>query len=221
MNEIWMALTPILLADMVNPVLFAFMVYAVSTQRPIINSTAILLGHTLAYFCAGLVIALGFERISVRLENPHNVDFIISLLIGILLLWVAFSSTKKTEKRNKEDSGELSPFKALGLGAVVNFVGIPFALPYFAALDQILKADLAMPESLLILVSYNLLYALPFVIVPILVIAIGERSKPLLQRINDLLERFNRFLMPVLLFLVGVFLISDAITYFVTGIGLF
>lgn len=221
MNEIWMALTPILLADMVNPVLFAFMVYAVSTQRPIINSTAILLGHTLAYFCAGFVIALGLERISVRLENPHNVDFIISLLIGILLLWVAFSSTKKTEKRNKEDSGELSPFTALGLGAVVNFVGIPFALPYFAALDQILKADLAMPEPLLILVSYNLLYALPFVIVPILVIAIGERSKPLLLRINDLLERFSSFLMPVLLFLVGAFLVSDAITYFVTGIGLF
>ena len=221
MNEIWMTLAPILLADVVNPVLFAFMVYAVSTQRPIINSTAILLGHTLAYFCAGLVIALGLERIATRLANPQQIDFIISLLVGILLLWVAFRSTKKTDQQQDKKNTSLTPFKALGLGAVVNFVGIPFALPYFAALDQILKANLAMAESLLILVSYNLLYALPFIIVPILVIAIGERSKPLLQRINDVLMRFSSFLMPVLLFLVGVFLISDAVTYFVTGIGLF
>ncbi len=68
------------------------MVYAVSTQRPIINSTAILLGHTLAYFSAGIIIALGLERIINRLENPHHIDFIISLLIGILLLWVTFRS---------------------------------------------------------------------------------------------------------------------------------
>ena len=221
MNEIWISLAPILLADVINPVLFAFMVYAVSTQRPIINSTAILLGHTLAYFCAGLVIALGLERISVRLANPQHIDFIISLLVGFLLLWVAFRSTKKTDKQQNKKNTNLTPFKALGLGAVVNFVGIPFALPYFAALDQILKADLAITDSLLILVSYNLLYALPFVVVPILVIAIGERSKPLLQRINNVLARFSSFLMPVLLFLIGAFLIGDAVTYFVTGIGLF
>ena len=59
MYEIWLSLGPILLADVVNPVLFAFMVYAVSTQRPIINSTAILLGHTLAYFSAGLASSAG------------------------------------------------------------------------------------------------------------------------------------------------------------------
>jgi len=220
MNETWLTLAPILFVDVLNPVLFAVMVYAVSTQRPIINSTAILLGHTLAYFSAGIIIALGLERFINRLENPHHIDFIISLLIGILLLWVTFSSNKKTGQQQNKNNTDLTPFKALGLGAIVNFVGIPFALPYFAVLDQILKADLAMPESLLILAIYNLLYALPFVIVPLLVITIGERSKPILLRINDSLERFSSFLMPVLLFLVGIFLISDAITYFVTGQGL-
>ncbi len=220
MNETWLTLAPILFVDVLNPVLFAVMVYAVSTQQPIINSTAIVLGHTLAYFSAGIIIALGLERIINRLENPHHIDFIISLLIGILLLWVTFSSNKKTSQQQNKNNTDLTPFKALGLGAVVNFVGIPFALPYFAVLDQILKADLAMPESLLILAIYNLLYALPFVIVPLLVITIGERSKPILLRINDSLERFSSFLMPVLLSLVGIFLISDAITYFVTGQGL-
>lgn len=220
MYEIWLSLAPILLADVVNPVLFAFMVFAVSTQRPVINSTAILLGHTLAYFSAGIVIALGLERITVRLANPHHIDFIISLVVGILLLWVAFLSSKKKDKQQNKENTDLTPLKALGLGAVVNFVGIPFALPYFAALDQILKADFTVAEALIVLASYNLFYALLFLIVPALVITIGERSKPVLQRINEVLDRFSRFLMPILLFLVGAFLISDAITYFVTGKGL-
>ena len=221
MIEIWAVLAPILIADIINPVLFAFMVYAVSTKHPIVNSSAILIGHSLAYFCAGIILALGLGRISERLANPQHIDFIIELVIGLLLLIVALRSTKKTEKRRKEDSKDLTPIKALGLGAIVNFVGIPFALPYFAALDQILKADFTVTEAVLVLISYNLLYALPFVIVPILVASIGERSRPLLQRINDALDRFSSFLMPVLLFLVGLGLVADAISYFVTGEGLF
>ena len=221
MIEIWAVLVPILIADIVNPVLFASMVYAAGTKRPIINSVAMLLGHTFAYFCAGLILALGLERISDRLANPQQIDFIIGFLIGILLLWIGFSSGKKPEKRRDKDVSNLTPVKALGLGAIVNFVGIPFALPYFAALDQILKADLTTAESVAVLAGYNLLYPLPFIIVPVLVATIGERSQPVLQRMNDLLDRVSRYLMPVLLLLVGLALATDAIIYFVTGEGLF
>ena len=221
MNEIWAVLIPILIADVVNPVLFASMVYAAGTKRPIMNSGSILLGHTLAYFCAGLVLALGLDQITDRLLNPQQVDYFIGLLIGILLLGVAFRPRKESKKSTTVGSGDLTPLKALGLGAVVNFVGIPFALPYFAALDQILKADLAATESVIVLIGYNLLYPLPFIFVPALVSVFGERSGPLLQRINDLLNRVSSFLMPVLLFLAGIALVIDAIRYFVTGEGLF
>ena len=78
-----------------------------------------------------------------------------------------------------------------------------------------------MTEAVLVLISYNLFYALPFTIVPILVTTIGEKSRPILQRINDTLERFSSFIMPILLFLVGLSLVIDAINYFVTGKGLF
>ena len=66
MNEIWPSLVPILLTDIVNPVLFAFMVYAVSTDRPIANSSALLLGHTVAYFVVGIVLATGLEQPSTN-----------------------------------------------------------------------------------------------------------------------------------------------------------
>ena len=71
----------------------------------------------------------------------------------------------------------------------------------------------------MVLVGYNLLYALPFVIVPLFALAFGERGKPLLQRINDVLIRISDFLMPILLALVGLVLVADTVSYFIIGKG--
>ena len=101
------------------------------------------------------------------------------------------------------------------------FVGVPFALPYFAAINQILKANLTSLAALSLLEGYNILYALPFLIVPALVAMLGERGRPLLQRINNWLGRASAFLMPVILGLGGLALVSDALLYFAAGNGLF
>lgn len=221
MLDLWAVLFPILLADIVNPVLFAFLVYATASERPILNSSALLLGHTVAYFVVGIVVALGLERISSYLANPSFIDYVIGLIIGLLLLWVAVSSAKKSKQKRPEQSGSLSPVSAFSLGAVVNLVGAPFALPYFAAIDQILKANLITVEVLSLIVAYNILYALPFSVVPTLVAILGERGLPLLQRINNWLDRVSTFLMPIILGLVGLALVADALLYFATGKGLF
>jgi hypothetical protein len=62
---------------------------------------------------------------------------------------------------------------------------------------------------------------LPFTLVPLLALALGERSRPLLARINEKVDRLSAFLMPVMLGLVGVALVADAMRYFATGEGLF
>ena len=82
-------------------------------------------------------------------------------------------------------------------------------------------SNLTVAESLIVLVGYNVLYALPFAAVPVLVATVGGSSRPLLQRINHGLDRVSSYLMPVLLSLVGVALVTDAISYFATGSGLF
>lgn len=221
MTEIWAVLVPILLTDVVNPVLFAFLVYAAGTHRPVLNSSSMLLGHTLAYFGAGLAIGLGYDSIVERLTNPRHGDYLLGLVVGILLLFVAIPSRKQAGSGKAKYSGELTPLTALGSGAIINFVGIPFALPYFAALDQMLKADLTSMQALLMLVAYNLLYALPFAMVPVLSALYGEQSRELLQRLSASLDRASRYLMPVLLAAVGIALIADAVRYLVTGTGLF
>ena len=219
--EVWTVLFPILLTDVVNPVLFAFMVYAAGSNRPVLLSSSMLLGHTAAYFSAGILLALFMETIAARLANPHMIDFVIELILGFALLWLAFGSKKNTGKRPDEETPDLTILSAFVFGAVVNFIGIPFAVPYFAAIDQVLKTDLSTTEVVLMLLSYNLAYALPFALVPVLSAVMGERAKPILGRINEVLDKVSGFLMPAMLGIIGLALLADALKYFFTGSSLF
>jgi cytochrome c biogenesis protein CcdA len=217
MIELLPNLAPLLIVDLLNPVLFALLVLAAGTNKPYANSVSLLAGHTFAYFTSGIVIALGLNRITDRLNNPLPVDFVIGLLIGLLCLWAALASRDGKASEERSPERELTPAYCFGYGAVVNFLGVPFALPYFAAVDQILKANLSVETSVLVVAIYNITYALPFLLVPIAVAILGERSKPILERINNALISLVDKLMPIMLFLIGAALTADALTFFVTG----
>lgn len=219
--ESWNVLLPILLTDIINPVLFAFMVYAAGGKRPVLLSSAMLLGHTAAYFGAGVVLALFMEKITGYLAEPHTIDFVIGLVIGLVLIWLAFKVSKDSGKRPDEEAPQFTVVSAFMFGAVINFIGIPFAVPYFAAIDQILKADYSAAEATMVLLSYNLAYAVPFLVVPALVLVMGKNAKPVLEKINAFLDRVSGFLMPLLFGLIGLALVVDAIKYFYTGTPLF
>jgi cytochrome c biogenesis protein CcdA len=217
MIELIPALAPLLIVDVLNPVLFALLVLAVSSAKPIANSVAFLSGHTLAYFLSGVVIALGLERITERLNHPLPVDFIIELSIGLLCLWAAFASRGGKASAEKIPERPLAPAYCFGYGAIINFIGVPFALPYFAATDQILKANLTVESSVLALAIYNIAYALPFLLVPVAVAVVGDSCKPVLEKINNLLISLVDKLMPIMLFLIGAALTADAVSYLISG----
>ena len=220
MFELLPTLFPILLVDILNPVLFAVLVFAAGSSRPVTNSSAILIGHTLAYFVAGVAISHGIEQVTERLANPQRIDFILSGIVGLGLLWMVVRTKKDGAPTASEPEWELTPAKCLGFGAVINFIGVPFALPYFAVVDQILKANLSTAESFSTLAIYNVGYALPFVVVPATVAISGESAKPLLDKINGFLARASDIVMPWMLGLLGLALLADSIAYFYRGEGL-
>jgi threonine/homoserine/homoserine lactone efflux protein len=220
MLELIPSLIPLLIVDILNPVLFALLVVAVGTERPIANSSAFLAGHTIAYFVSGIVIALGLERITARLDNPQAIDFFVELAIGVLCLWAALAARGGKASEERRPEGELTPVSCFTYGAIVNFIGVPFALPYLAAIDQILKANLSAEASIVMLGAYNLSYALPFAMVPLFVAIRGDASKPMLEKISSVLVRIADKVMPLLLLLLGIALIADAISYLVTGASL-
>ena len=210
-------LLPLLLIDVLNPMLFALMLVAIGTSKPFANSLSFLAGHTASYFVSGVLIALGIDRILERINNPHPVDFVLEHLVGLACLWVALKARDGGASQQEEPPGQLTPVYCFGYGAMINFIGVPFAVPYFAAVNQVLKANLSTESSVLVLALYNAAYALPFLMVPIAVALIGERSKPVLQKINEVLVKLVDTLMPILLLLVGIALSADALSYLITG----
>jgi len=214
-------LFPILLSDVLNPVLFAFMIYAVGSRRPVITSSAMLLGHTAAYMTCGVLLAYTIEKLSERLANPQFIDFVIEFVVAIALLWLVLRTRKDKGKRPDEQTPEFTVGKAFAFGAVINLIGIPFAVPYFAAIDQLLKSDLDTAGVVIALVAYNLVYALPFALIPVLTMIMGDRSKPILARINGYMEKAGDIVMPLLLLAIGLALLVDSIWFFIRGESFF
>jgi len=212
---------PILLADIINPVLLAAVIFALGNRKPILFSTMLLTGWLVVYFGSGIVIAIGLESIMSFLSNPRPIDFYIELIVAVLLVWFGIKfllqKKEKSTKQNFEDKNTLSASGAFVIGASINLIGMPFAIPYFAVLDQILKADLGWTASLFTLLIYNLLYILPFVVLIVIKLTMGKKSDQLLQTINNWMEKIGRILLPLMMILGGIALFVDAIMYFVTG----
>ena len=216
---------PILITDIINPVLLAAVIFSLGSKKPFLNSIFILLGWFLLYFAAGIAIALGLDAVIELLVNPRPVDFYIEIVIGVLLLWLGLSMIfKKKPKQKKpkyDEAASLTPLKAFWTGALINIIGLPFALPYFAVIDQILKADLNWIPSLILLLIYNILYVLPFALMLLIRILFPERSNAIFGKINSVMERIADVLMPFIFIGIGGLLVADAVLFFVKGIPLF
>jgi len=219
--SLWAVLAPILLVDLLNPVLLAAVTYALGTQRAIANASAIILGHTATYFAVGIGLALGIESLQQRLQNPEPTDFAIEIALGVILLGVGFAMTRTSGPPAVERGAGPSPWACFGMGAVINLIGIPFAVPYFGAIGQILKADLSAPEAFAVLGVYNLLYPLPFAAVVAARAMAGERADEPLRKLTDLVNRAGAILGPGMLLLLGAAFLADGVWYFLRGQPLF
>jgi cytochrome c biogenesis protein CcdA len=223
--ELFLVLLPILFTDVINPVLLAATIFALGSARPYVNSLLILIGWLLLYFTAGIGLALGLEQISSYLANPRPLDFIIELVVGLALLaWGLWLALKKPQPGKDADYGEaaaLTGAQSLVIGAGINLIGLPFAIPYFAAIDQILKADLTSFAAIIWLLGYNLLYILPFALLIIGRAVLGKDADKGLARLNAWMEKAADFILPVMLLIIGGALLADAMAYFVSGMPLF
>lgn len=221
MSDLILILTPVLLSDVANPVLFALLVYLAAGPRGVLLSSAALAGHTAAYFSSGVLIAFAFAEITEFMNNPSTLGYVIGGVLGIALLYVAWLSTREAPASEPDDATSETPLSAFITGAIVNFIGIPFGLPYFVAIDQILKAELSLMGSLGMLAGYNLAYMAPFLLVPILTLIMGPNARGVLEKMSAWVEKIGGVLLPLILAGLGVFLILDAGFYFATGEGLY
>ncbi|MGE0634658.1 MAG: GAP family protein [Pseudobdellovibrionaceae bacterium] len=210
-------LLPILISDIINPVLLAGMIYGLGSQHPFVNTWIISLSFFLSYLAAGLLIAVGLEQLTEILQLTKDFDYTLEFILALLLLyfaWRMYSTENQYPEQDLPHKKRMSQRDALLLGLQINIVGLPFALPYLAAIDQILKANLPALTSFLFLLLYNLLYILPFTSLIFIRWYYKRESDSIFQSINKGVDHFTQKYLPVIFLILGLILIEDCVSYF-------
>lgn len=207
--------------DSLNPSAIALQVYLLGTTKPIPRSLAFVIGIFLAYWTSGLLAVLGLNQFiqtviansGISLSTP--LLYTIQLLIGIILLVVGITLRIPAQTEPVKAPTKLTLARTFLLGMSVTVLELPTALPYFAAIEQIARANLDLLSITSILALYNLIFVLPPIALVVLYLVFHRQSfvLSLLQRINRSIAIYSPHILRFVLLGLGIFLIADCLSH--------
>ena len=192
-------------------------------SRPIAGAAGFLAGIFAVYAGAGFLLLVGFDALfdavgpslSRWWNQPNTPELILQIIVGGLMLGFAWRLAKSRQSRGRPDLPEaISPASAFVLGGGLTVVGLPGALPYFGAIDQILRADLSIVASVAALVFYNVVFLTPLATLLVVRLLFPAHSGAIFGRVASLAERWGRHLIVLILLGVGLVLVADGVGWF-------
>ena len=222
MLDLLAVLTPIGLLDSASmiPISIVMLAVLLTGPSPLVKSTALLFGIFIAYLACGLLILLGlqnlFDQLSVYTlrvwKNPETEELVFQILIGIVLCVFGVRIATARKRRAQKQVASVMTAGQVGLsGAVVTLTGLPGALPYIAAIDLILRSDVTLLQQTLAVGYYNVVFVLPMVVIVVLCLIAGERSRAILDAIRSFIDAWGQRLIVILLLILGITLIADGV----------
>jgi len=217
------ALTPISLIDSLSLLPFAVVVLAVllSGPKPYLSSVSFLLGTVLSYFAAGVLIVFGLGELLQKFttgivhwfNNPRAIDYILSMVVGVALILLGYRWAIARRKRaeRKQVSAGMTPGSAFVMGAGATIAGIWGALPYFAAIDQIMKADVSYAEGVIALAYYNVVFVSLAVALLLIRAVAGSRADGLFNAVTQLFEIWGKRVLVALMIVLGSVMLADGV----------
>lgn len=228
MLELLLTLTTISLLDSMSAVPIALIPLAIilNGRYPISGSLSFIFGGFLVYFIFGVLILFGLDTlideyavkfIDYMQSEPNSIELVIQIFIGFLMIYFSRQLSKKATPYNKTESykSDITPAQAFTLSASINILGMWGALPYFAAMAQVLKADLETTSMIWVLIYYNFIFALPLLGFIILRVIMREKATDLLQKISCFFTHWGKKILIVSLYFLGFLLIADGIGWFI------
>ena len=225
MNALLAVLTPIALVNSLSilPGGIAGVVAALAGRQPVLTASAFVAGKFVPHFAFGLLLTFGldaaFDRIGVWTrdvwQDPATPVVVRQLIIGAVMVVFGYRLSRVSQHRSDgASSTPMTPFRAFSVAAGLTLVGLPGALLYFAAIDQILRADLMALGIVKAVLYYNVIYLLPLMLIVLSRGLLGTRVDPIFRAVPRFLQRWGKQLMFFGLLGVGVVLAVDAITWF-------
>ena len=225
MNALLAILTPIALINSVSilPGGIAGVVAALGTRKPILTARAFVAGKFVPHFAFGLLLTFGldaaFDRLGVWTrdvwQDPATPVVVLQLIIGAVMVVFGYRLSRVSQHRSDgASSTPMTPSRAFSVAAGLTLVGLPGALLYFAAIDQILRADLMALGIVKAVLYYNVVFLLPLMLIILSRRLLGTRVEPIFRAVARFFQRWGKHLMFFGLLGVGVVLAVDAITWF-------
>jgi cytochrome c biogenesis protein CcdA len=211
------------LADSLNPSTIAPALYLAVGERPRTQVAEFTLAVFAVYLGGGALITIGpgalihsFPDVDVH----HTIRYIAELLAGALLLVAAALVWRRRDRlirRGLPQADSQRRSSAL-LGASITAVELPTAFPYFAAIAAIAGSGLDVARQIVLLVTFNVCFVLPLIVIVGILTFGGESSARTLTAGRAFLERRWPHLLAGLIGLVGLVAVVFGVTGLATGV---
>ena len=178
-------------------------------------------------WCAGLaavgVIVLALAGASDKdAGSDATWPNVILLILGLLALAAAVKQWRGRPRGDEESRppgwmrmiDEFTVTKAGGAGFALSALNPKNMLLTVAAATEIVEADLPASREAAVLAVFVLIASAGVLAPLVLTIALGDRSREMLDAVRDWMARQNAVIMTVLLLLIGAKLIGDAVSGF-------
>lgn len=222
MTPLLFILLPIALLDAIAPIHFTSLVLFLTGKKPLQRALAYISGITVAYIMVGLLVLFGFgflidEAQAYLVQNwssPHPITLYLQIIVGLGLIVFArqIGATVKKVDNGKTSKTVGTPM-IFALGFIFTAGGLASMLPYFAALSQIMKADLAEMSKLTLLLYYNVLFLLPLLFLVFVRLFRPVQSTRIFGAIGHFLRTWGRRVIIVLMIVLGLILFVDAVGF--------
>ncbi len=231
MDGFWGIASATLILDLFSPGVFAAVLFACSTLRPMLVSACLLLAFTLTNVTLGMLVLFGLDwlidivrnEIERTIVNPTQADFVLSFFLGLVMLFMAVRARGKERPKTAKTSALLpeTPAKAVLTGILLCLMSAPLAVPYLAMVTQLSSyAGDDNELAIVVLLGYNALWSLPFLMIPVVFRLYGDKAARMIANVRTRIGLVFSKGYPWLLAGLGSLLVVDAVLYFVTGSGI-
>lgn len=194
MPALVLAVAGIALPDSLNPTLIVAAIYLGLGPRPFARTLAFTVAAFTVTLAGGLLIAVGLGDVIVALlpKPSATVKWTVLTIVGVALvcgaglLWHRRDSVASDPPSQREAAKTgTGSGSALLMGGGIAGLELLTAFPYFGAIALVLGASVSLPSKVLLLVLYNVIYALPLVAIVVVTAVLGERGAKRLAPIGD------------------------------------
>ncbi len=187
MLSLVIAVVAIALPDSINPSLIAAELLVAGGRHPGARAVAFTLAAWVVTFVAGLALALGLGDLIVSILPKPGRTLKYSLIIaagcvlalGGVVIWIRRKTLAGHAPSAESSSSSHGPAAIVGAG--VAGVELLTAFPYFAAIALIVGSSVSVPEKVLLIFLYCVVYTLPLIAIAAVCVIKRERAEALLR----------------------------------------